>query len=158
MLCQKLLVDSKVLIWRIGVTQCEFKHDKTWETLTPITGYAGFTYPRPGAKISTLCQPAEPFIKIHSKNLWRWLSEQGRLGVKLHTVLCTLLHEFLHVCTFTPTDNRMSILQILRNSKKIITMQEMPSSDKIIWDDKTSSNPDKGIILNIPNNCSQNIF
>ena len=37
-------------------------------------------------------------------------------------------------------------------------MQEMPSSDKIIWDDKTSSNPDKGIIFNIRNSCSQNIF
>ena len=44
-------------------------------------------------------------------------------------------------------------------------MQEMPSSDKIIWDDKTSSNPDKGknyieyyIIFNISNNCTSNIF
>ena len=37
-------------------------------------------------------------------------------------------------------------------------MQEMPSSDKIIWDDKTSSNPDKGFRLNIPNNCSQIFF
>ena len=82
----------------------------------------------------------------------------GSARGKIAHSTCTLLHEFLHVCTFTPTDNRMSILQILRNSKKIINMQEMPSSDKIIWDDKTSSNPDKGIILNIQNNCSQNIF
>ena len=62
-LCEKLLLDSKVFIWRIGITKCEFKQYKTWETLTLTTGYAGFTYPRPGAKISTLCQPAEPFIK-----------------------------------------------------------------------------------------------